>query len=141
MSPPSTDGPHLVTGSSSKPTARALLTTTTTTTTTTPSSSHPPYLSPATPADTAAAAASPYSASSPLHHPPHHGGGREASAMSAYTPSETRPDGGGIDHQRAPSDDGSGGNPLKRRNTEAVDYPRRRATIAVGLWSRKSRRL
>lgn len=33
--------------------------------------------------------------------------------------------------QKAPSDDGI--NPLKRRNTEAtVDYPRRRATIAVG---------
>ncbi len=33
--------------------------------------------------------------------------------------------------QKAPSDEGL--NPLKRRNTEAtVDYPRRRATIAVG---------
>lgn len=34
--------------------------------------------------------------------------------------------------QKAPSDEGS--NPLKRRNTDAgVDYPRRRATIAVGF--------
>ena len=33
--------------------------------------------------------------------------------------------------QKAPSDEGI--NPLKRRNTDAtVDYPRRRATIAVG---------
>lgn len=35
---------------------------------------------------------------------------------------------------KAPSDEGS--NPLKRRNTDVgVDYPRRRATIAVGLFA------
>lgn len=35
--------------------------------------------------------------------------------------------------QKSPSDEGSI-NPLKRRNTDAtVDYPRRRATIAVGF--------
>jgi hypothetical protein len=53
--------------------------------------------------------------------------------------SETRPDGFANGSQRAPSDEGS--NPLKRRNTEtAVDYPRRRATIACEVCrSRKSR--
>ena len=44
--------------------------------------------------------------------------------------SETRPsEANGL--QKLPSDD-DGINPLKRRNTDAgVDYPRRRATIAV----------
>lgn len=41
--------------------------------------------------------------------------------------------------QKSPSDEGSI-NPLKRRNTDAtVDYPRRRATIAVGFSQRLPR--
>lgn len=41
--------------------------------------------------------------------------------------------------QKSPSDEGSI-NPLKRRNTDAtVDYPRRRATIAVGFSKRLPR--
>jgi len=45
--------------------------------------------------------------------------------------SENRPEQASNGLQKAPSDEGT--NPLKRRNTDAgVDYPRRRATIAVG---------
>ncbi len=45
--------------------------------------------------------------------------------------SENRPEQVSNGVQKPPSDEGS--NPLKRRNTDAgVDYPRRRATIAVG---------
>ncbi|KAI0478455.1 hypothetical protein GGR56DRAFT_322593 [Xylariaceae sp. FL0804] len=46
----------------------------------------------------------------------------------------------GIAMQKEPSDEGMSINPLKRRNTDAtVDYPRRRATIAVGPGARRQR--
>lgn len=46
--------------------------------------------------------------------------------------SENRLDNLGAHLKQVPSEDDDGVNPLKRRNTDAgVDYPRRRATIAV----------
>jgi hypothetical protein len=58
--------------------------------------------------------------------------GSAQKARNLSQSSENRPEAAnGIN--KAPSDEGS--NPLKRRNTDAgVDYPRRRATIAVCLW-------
>ena len=57
--------------------------------------------------------------------------GAAQKARNMSQTSETRSDQALNGMQKVPSDDGI--NPLKRRNTEAtVDYPRRRATIAVG---------
>lgn len=56
--------------------------------------------------------------------------GSAQKARNLSQSSENRPDAGQNGTKQEPSDDGS--NPLKRRNTDAgVDYPRRRATIAV----------
>jgi len=62
------------------------------------------------------------------------GAAQKARNMSQSS-SETRPsEANGL--QKLPSDD-DGINPLKRRNTDAgVDYPRRRATIAVSSAAR-----
>jgi hypothetical protein len=58
--------------------------------------------------------------------------GSAQKARNLSQSSENRPETLGNGMQKAPSDEGSI-NPLKRRNTstDAVDYPRRRATIAV----------
>lgn len=58
--------------------------------------------------------------------------GSAQKARNLSQSSDNRPDTVSNGIQKASSDEGI--NPLKRRNTDAgVDYPRRRATIAVGV--------
>jgi hypothetical protein len=60
--------------------------------------------------------------------------GSAQKARNLSQSSENRPEHVSNGHQTVHSDEGSI-NPLKRRNTDAtVDYPRRRATIAVGVF-------
>lgn len=63
------------------------------------------------------------------------GAAQKARNLSQSSDNRPEPAPNGMQKLEAPTSD-EGSNPLKRRNTDAgVDYPRRRATIAVCAWS------